>query len=172
MLDYAWICLNISEYAGLYVNILKSAWISFVLHTPIVILCLLERVITYFNEYFSLKGDEAVFLKRQKLIFSIVAGSILFVFWFRPNIFRSKILNSLLPLGPEGTGTWGRDLWILIYPKYASYVFKIILKLVVNFKVVNSCKFWYNALICVFLEFGACLPISEAHSTIGYNIFQ
>ena len=124
---------------------------SFVLHAPMVILCLLERVVTYFNEYFSLKGHETVFLKRQNLISSIVVGSIWFNFWFRLNIFTSEILNSLLPSGVEGTGTWGQGLWILIYPKHACYVFEIILKSVVNFKVVNSCKFWRNALI--FLKF-------------------
>ena len=49
---------------------------AFVLHAPIVIACLLERAVTYFNEYFSLKGHEAVFLKRRNLSLSIVAGSI------------------------------------------------------------------------------------------------
>ena len=29
----------------------------------------------------------------------------------------------------------------------------------VNFKVVNTCKFWRDAIIYVLLEFGACLPI-------------
>ena len=48
----------------------------FVLHASIVIPSPTEIVITYFNEYFSLKGHDAVFLKRQNLNFSIVAGSI------------------------------------------------------------------------------------------------
>ena len=69
-------CLNIPEYAGIYVNILKSIGVTFVLHASIVILCLLERVVTYFDEHFSLKGHDAVFLKRQNLISSILAGSI------------------------------------------------------------------------------------------------
>ena len=64
----------------------------------------------------------------------------------------------LLPLWTEGTRIWGRGLWILIYPKQACYVF-IILQSVVNFKVVNTCKFWRDAIIYVLLEFGACLPI-------------
>ena len=57
----------------------KSAQMAFVLHVPIVIPCLVECVVSYFNEVFSLKEHEAVFfgfLKRQNLIFSIVAGSI------------------------------------------------------------------------------------------------
>ena len=38
----------------------------------------------------SLKEHEVVFLKRQNLIFSIAAGTILFVFCFRLNIFTTK----------------------------------------------------------------------------------
>ena len=40
---------------------------------------------------YSLKEHEAVFLKRQNLIFSITAVSILFVFCFRLNILTNKI---------------------------------------------------------------------------------
>ena len=68
------------EYAGIYLNILKSTRMSFALHAPVVILCLLERVVTCFKEHLSLKGYEAVFLKRQNLFFSVVVGSIRFVF--------------------------------------------------------------------------------------------
>ena len=52
---------------------------AFVLHFPIVIPCLIERVVTYFNVYnlsYSLKEHKAVFWKRKHFIFSIVAGSI------------------------------------------------------------------------------------------------
>ena len=35
----------------------------------------------YFNEVYSLKENEAVFLKRKNWIFSIVGGSISFVFF-------------------------------------------------------------------------------------------
>ena len=73
-------------YAGIYVDIPKSACMYFALYAPIVILCLLEHVVTNFNAYFSLKGHEAVFLKRQNFSFSIVAGR-------RLNVFTSKILN-------------------------------------------------------------------------------
>ena len=52
----------------------------FLFYLTIVIICLLERVVTYSNVYTKLEvkseGIRAVFLKRQNLIFSIVAGSI------------------------------------------------------------------------------------------------
>ena len=46
---------------------------AFVLHVPIVIVCLVECVVTFFSEVYSLKEHEAVFLKKQHLIFPIVA---------------------------------------------------------------------------------------------------
>ena len=49
---------------------------AFALHVPIVIPCLRERVVTFFNKVYTLKEYEVVFLKRQNLIFSTVAGSI------------------------------------------------------------------------------------------------
>ena len=49
--EYFWLCLNITKYAGVYVNMPKSVWMAFVLHLPIVIPRLLERVIIYFNVY-------------------------------------------------------------------------------------------------------------------------
>ena len=58
---------------------LEYVWVAFVLHVPIVIYCLLEHVATYFNEVYNLR-EQAVFLKRQNLILSLVAGSIWFVF--------------------------------------------------------------------------------------------
>ena len=56
---------------------------AFVLHVPIVRPCLVECVVTYFNEVYILKEHEAVFLKKQDLIFCIVAKGIWFVFWFK-----------------------------------------------------------------------------------------
>ena len=50
-----WICLDMSEYAGIWVNVPKFAWIAFVLYIPIVIPCLLEGVITYFNVFTKLE---------------------------------------------------------------------------------------------------------------------
>ena len=76
-----WICLNMP----------KSVWKVFVLHFAIVIPCLLEHVVTYFNVYTKLKGtwrNMRLFSQGDK-IFSIVAGSIWFIFCFRLNIFTS-----------------------------------------------------------------------------------
>ena len=56
-----------------------------------------------------MKEHEAVFLKRQYLRISIVAGSIWFVFCLRANILTSKISNLLLPLGAERAR--GRESW-------------------------------------------------------------
>ena len=82
MAGYAWICRDMLEYARMCVNMPKSAWMAFVLHVPIAIPCLLEYRFTYFTEVYSLKEHETVFLKRQNLDFSIVAGSIWFASWF------------------------------------------------------------------------------------------
>ena len=53
-------------------NLLKSAWMTFVLLFPIIIPCLLERMVIYFKVYAKL---EDVFLKRL-IFFSTVAESI------------------------------------------------------------------------------------------------
>ena len=74
-----------SEYIGICVSFPKSTWMASVLYFPTVIPCLLESVVTYFNvctKRFSLKEIQAVFLKTQNLIFSIVAVSTLFAFLF------------------------------------------------------------------------------------------
>ena len=39
---------------------------AFVLHIPIVISCLLEQVVTYFNKAYSLRKHEAVFSHQQE----------------------------------------------------------------------------------------------------------
>ena len=44
----------------------------------------------------------------RKFFYSNVAGSIWFVFYFKLNIFASKILNLLLPSENEGTGGQGQ----------------------------------------------------------------
>ena len=64
---------------------------TFILYVPIVIPRPPERVVTYFNKVYSFKEHEVVSLKRQNLIFSIVAESTGFVFCFRLNTFTSKI---------------------------------------------------------------------------------
>ena len=57
MPDYVW--LNVpgymSEYVGICLNMPKSALMAFVLYFPIVILCLLEGLLTYFNVYTKLE---------------------------------------------------------------------------------------------------------------------
>ena len=60
MSDYAGICLNMPEYTRISVNISKSVRAPFVSHAPIVIPCLLKRVVTHFDEVYSLKEHEAV----------------------------------------------------------------------------------------------------------------
>ena len=138
-----------SECAEIYLNIPKSAWMSFVLHFPIVIPWLLGYL---FQQIFQSEETWACFLRETKFNFFDLSFVLL-------NNFTSEILNSLLPLETEGTGTWKRGQWILIYPEHAYYVCKIILKSVANFKVVNCCKFRCKYLIYVFPEIGACLQI-------------
>ena len=101
-----WIYLDISENADICVSMPKSAWMAFALYIPIVILCLLERVLTNFSVYTNLEvlvlRKIMLFLWRHKnwFFFSIVAV-ILFVFYFRLNIFTSKISNLLLSSGTK-----------------------------------------------------------------------
>ena len=92
----------IPEHAEICVNVPNlPEWLLFCF--PILIPRLLERMVTYFSVYTKLegyivKGYEAVFLKRQNLIFLVVAGSIWFVFCFGPNIFtrfQIAIFNEL-----------------------------------------------------------------------------
>ena len=47
--------LDMSQYARTCVNMPKSAQMAFVLYFSIVILCLLERVVTYFTVYIKLE---------------------------------------------------------------------------------------------------------------------
>ena len=98
-----WICLGMSEYAGICVNMPKSPLMAFVLYFPIVIPCLLEGVVTYFNVYTKLEVlfwmKMRLFSWRHAIWFS---SCILFGFYFRSNISTSKLLNLLLPFGIEG----------------------------------------------------------------------
>lgn len=84
---------------------------TFVVHAYIVILCIPEHVVvTYFNKDFSLKEHEAVFWKRQNLIFSIMAGSIGFSF-FQTKYFYKQDLKFVVTFGDRGSGDLGlRDL--------------------------------------------------------------
>ena len=101
-LNNSCICLKISDCAWIYMILHKSVRSAFLLHNFIVILCLLELVVTYFNKIYSLKEHKAIFLKKQNLIFSLVAGSICFVFCFKVTIFTSKISNLLILFSDEG----------------------------------------------------------------------
>ena len=99
MTDYVWICLNKPEYAGICVDMSKSAWMAFVLHFHISLLVLQSfsfwargNLYECLHEIcgYSLK-EKMKLLKRLNLIFLIVAGSISSVFCFKPNIFTNKI---------------------------------------------------------------------------------
>ena len=49
VLKYGQICLNISEYPGICVNMPKSTWMAFILYFLSVIICLVEDLVTYFK---------------------------------------------------------------------------------------------------------------------------
>ena len=129
---YVWICLEMPEYAGTCVNMPKSAWMTFVLHSPIypfVFQSLFYLSTCYLFERlqetrgYSLKEHEAVFWKKQHLIFCIAAGSISFIFCIKLNNLYKKDLNFQLLFTAEenkenreeGGGGRGGG-WILICP--------------------------------------------------------
>ena len=111
---YAWIipecaliCLNMREYVRICVNMPKSAWSVSVFHVPIVIPCLIENVVTYFNEVCSLKEHETV--EETKIDFFYSSWKYLICFCFRLYTFTGKISNLLLPFGAEGDK--GHESW-------------------------------------------------------------
>ena len=64
--------LNMPKYAWIYricVNLPKTAWMVFYLFVPILIFSLLELVVNYFNEVYSVK-EWGYFLEEKKLNFS------------------------------------------------------------------------------------------------------
>ena len=83
----SWICLIMARYAAIFVNMPKSAWMTFVLHFPIVTPCLLESVITCFDVY--------CFLEETKFDFFLSSFNIWFVSWFKLSIFINKISTLL-----------------------------------------------------------------------------
>ena len=106
--EYAWIRRNMREYAYICLNF-------FVLHFPIVLLCLFERMVTYFKVYAKLEDivwrNMKVFFEETKFHFFIKAGSICFVFCFRLNSLISKTSNFVLHFGGREscytlTGFW------------------------------------------------------------------
>ena len=115
-----WICLDMSEYANICVNVPKSAWMAFVLYFPVVIPCLLERVATYFNVFIKLevlimKEIQNVFLKIQNLSFS---------FCFRLNIFTSSCKKCCYLWGPWGVGAVNLDIPYLNLLLFLVFVLK------------------------------------------------
>ena len=139
MPEYAWLCLDISGNAW---NMLKHAWIC--LSLPEWLLFYIPPFthlffnpfstwtrVTYLNVYrrlqvigYSLKEHEAVFWKRQHLIFWIAAGSITFIFCIRLNNLYKQDLNFQLLFTAEenkenreeGGRAGGGGGWILICP--------------------------------------------------------
>ena len=112
MPDYVCVCLNMPGYSRIYVNIPKSAWMTcfpFPLWLHYTTRGSLFEGLQESRGY-SLKEHEAVFLKRQNLIFSIAAGCISFVFCFRLNIFRRKILICCRSRREGGLGALNRDI--------------------------------------------------------------
>ena len=89
MREYAYICLD-----------------DFVLYFSIVLLCLFERMVTYFKVYAKLEDivqrNMKLFFEETKFDFFIEAESICFVFCYRLNSLISKISNFVLPI-------WGRE---------------------------------------------------------------
>ena len=86
MPEYTWIipeydslCLNMSEFDGLCMNMNKSVSYAFVLHLPIVIPCLLERVFIYFNYSHKKRKD------RKSVSFDYVSTK--FIFWRKMRLF-------------------------------------------------------------------------------------
>ena len=71
---------NMPDYAWIRLTILEFGWIFLYLPEWLLISCLLERVVTYFNKVYSLKEHKDDFLNRQNFIFSMVAGSTRFIF--------------------------------------------------------------------------------------------
>ena len=95
--EYAWIWMIMPEYAGVYVNMRKAARMAFALHFVFVIPCLLWTGNYLFQQFhetrsYSLKEHEAIFLKKQDLIFTIIARSI----WFKVSEYPFKQNKNML----------------------------------------------------------------------------
>ena len=78
-LEYAWVFLNIPEYAKMCVNMPKSAWMTFLAFPHSNSLSIWTHGYLFQSLHCS--------LKRQSLVFFIEPGSICFVFCYRPNSF-------------------------------------------------------------------------------------
>ena len=102
MLEYVWICLNMREYASIYLN-------------------LPERLLFYFSHSNSLsKGTTGCFIKEKKfdIFYSSWKYLICLGFFFKLNIFASKISSFQLPLCAKC-----RAPWMFIFPINISMMF-------------------------------------------------
>ena len=101
MPEYPWTCQKC-------MNMPMSTRRAFFYMSPIFFLHVFIFFTCYFNKVYIVRKNEAVFLKTQNSIFSIVAGSAWFVFCFRLNICtRFQICCYLLE--PRGLGTVNLD---------------------------------------------------------------
>ena len=114
------LCLNMSEYTRICVNIPSSAWITFALNFFIVIFL-------------------GCFFEETNLIFLKVAESIWFAFCLILNIFASKISNLLLSLQPDGPGA--QIVINTIYVWWFLMIYLIIFFSVFSFVVVSVVDF-------------------------------
>ena len=85
--EHAWICLNIPKYAWMCLNV--PEWLLLFPHCNPLSTWTGGYLFQYLSECksYSLKDYQAVFVKRQNLLFSVIAGSIWFAFCFKLNIF-------------------------------------------------------------------------------------
>ena len=89
-------CLNIPKYAWMCLNI--PEWLLFFPHCNPLSTWTGGYLFQYLSESksYSLKDYQVVFVKRQNLLFSVIAGSIWFAFCFKINILQDFTLHSVI----------------------------------------------------------------------------
>ena len=94
--EHAWTCLNIPKYAWMCLNI--PEWLLFFPHCNPLSTWTGGYLFQYLSESksYSLKDYQVVFVKRQNLLFSVIAGSIWFAFCFKINILQDFTLHSVI----------------------------------------------------------------------------
>ena len=90
---------NMPECARICVNMPNTVWMAFYVFVPILILFLLERVVTYFNEIYN--KEWGYFLEEKNLILFYSSWCICFIFCFRLRIFASKFSFAVTFGGPR-----------------------------------------------------------------------
>ena len=99
-IEYVWLFLNMSEYAWICRIMPGCDWIYLNGFSLTFSQCnhwsTWKQGQCLHKTRRNMKEHEAVFLNRKNVIFSIMAGSIWFVFCKRPNILTSKIWNLFL----------------------------------------------------------------------------